>query len=434
MLNQYTNVQQQINDVFESIETQMISENENMTQRKTDVFLTAFALGFNGEKLGTRYTQQEKYLKDRFVDLTTTSLGVRAKAWLGLNQGNVPIFEYMRHLSNYMNFWYSPDAQFTQCSIALVEQAYVNLLFMKAMNFSTIHPLLAYFFKEDDLLNEDFIFACNATAAFYALWRGAQSSSKLDNVARELMNGNIVLSDGTKVRMDWNSRSQVSIQQYKQALRTVLEREGILNKDQWKSNARNNLTYQNSSVLSRFVLFLTNHDTIADEDTPGLAIRGKEDTHAFFSPKRWLSENYNSVEHIAPQQPRSSDNSWAKDIYSHEQGNISHTIGNLTLLPKTMNSIVGNLSWGYKHQFYSYLANPSEKGRNELLQLEGREAIKYTKAAKNTLNSTNLYFHYLKPIAQLSPSNGFWTREIIEQRTEFICSLAYDRLTKWLQD
>lgn len=424
----------QVKEVFESIEEQMISENENMTQRKTDVFLTALALGFNGVKLGTRYTQQEKYLKDTFKDHASSNPVDKSKAIVEVNPNSIPMFEYMTHLSNYMQFWYSPESQFTECSRTDVQSAYLNLLFMKGMNFSTIHPLIAYFYNDNNLLDDDFVDACNATAAFYALWRCAQSSSKLDNVARDLMIGNIVLSDGTKVRMDWNSRSQVSIQQYKQALRKILEREGLLNKDQWKSNARNNLTYQNSSVLSRFVLFLTYHDTIADDANPGLALRGKEDTHAFFSPKRWVGENYNSVEHIAPQQPRSSDNSWAKDIYSHEQGNISHTIGNLTLLPKTMNSIVGNLSWGYKHQFYSYLANPSEQGRNELLQLEGREAIKYSKAAKNTLNSTNLYFHYLRPIVQISPANGFWTREIIEKRTEFICSLAYDRLTKWLQD
>lgn len=435
-LSQYTQVQKQVKEVFESIEEQMISENETMTQRKTDVFLTALALGFNGVKLGTRYSQQEGYLKNTFSEYASNTMVDRAKMFIGWKSGSVPMFEYMIHLSNYMKFWYTPDSQFTQCGVSNVQSAYVNLLFMKAMNFSTIHPLLAYFFKDDNLLDDAFIDACNATAAFYAIWRCAQSSSKLDSVARDLMFEGINI-DSSCVQMNWKKRSDatkpISIREYKKALIKVLDDNGILDKERWQSNAKNNLTYQNSAILCRFILLLTSHDTIADNEKPGLLLRGNEGTHTFFTPRHWLGDNYNSVEHIAPQQPKSSDTSWAKDIYSSSQGNIAHTIGNLTLLPKPMNSIVGNLSWGYKHKFYSYLSNPSQARKDELLQLEGEQNIKYSKAAKNTLNSTNLYFHYLQSIAQISSIDGAWNREIIEQRTEFICSLAYDRMMQWLK-
>jgi len=424
-----------IADVFGTIEEQLISTNDGSAQHKTDVFLTAFALGFNGEKIGMRYTEQNKYLQKTFDNYAKNILTIIKTALGKSSIEDIPMFEYMLHLAKYMNFSYSPDVLFAKSSQSDVQRAYTNLLFMKAMNFSTTYPLLAYFYRPDDVCNSDFIDACNATAAFYALWRSARSSSKLDNVARDLMLAGLNTDDGSVVVMNWMQKNKrVSIQKYKQALKNVLIREAIWDKDKWMSNARNNLTYQNSAVLSRYILFLTNHDTIADGTRPGLALRGMTDTHEFFSPQRWLNENYNSVEHVAPQQPRSGDDSWSKDIYEHVQGNITHTIGNLTLLPKTMNSIVGNLSWGYKHQFYSYLANPSDERKNELLQLEGKQSIKYSKAAKKTLNSTSLYFHYLKPIVQLSKSDGSRTREIIEARTEFICSLAYDRLTKWLQE
>jgi hypothetical protein len=97
-----------------------------------------------------------------------------------------------------------------------------------------------------------------------------------------------------------------------------------------------------------------------------------------------------------------------------------------------MNSILSNLSWGYKHQFYSHLANPSDsKRRQELLNLTG---IRYTKTARQILTNTDQYFHYLDPIVRVPSSDGAWSRAIVEKRTEQICSLAYDRLTKWLEE
>ncbi len=72
----------------------------------------------------------------------------------------------------------------------------------------------------------------------------------------------------------------------------------------------------------------------------------------------------------------------------------------------------------------------------ELLQLDKSQDVDvtYTKAARSLLNSTSLYFHHLGSLVQISADDKAWTREIIEKRTEFICSLAYDRLTKWLEE
>jgi hypothetical protein len=100
-----------------------------------------------------------------------------------------------------------------------------------------------------------------------------------------------------------------------------------------------------------------------------------------------------------------------------------------------MNSIVGNLDWNYKHKFYAHLANPSIQSRNELLQLDGKgEVRRFTKAAKKVLDNASSYFPYLQSIVVLPSDTQSWTREIIEKRTEQICSLAYDRLSKWLEE
>lgn len=419
-------------EIFDSIESQMSSDNGLSAQHKTNVYLTALALGFDGKKLGTRHSEQHKYLTKAFDS------GVRIQiSESTVKQKLFPLFDYMLHLSKYMHFWYKPDSQFMHGDVESIQVAYVNMLFMGAMNFQTIHPLLAFFYKDNQPANQYFLDACNATAAFYALWRCAKSSSKLDNVARDLMTEGLTIDDGSKLTMNWVSSALISgrpdvLAQYKQALKNVLKREGIWDKNQWLANSKSFLNYQNSSTLCRYILFLTAHNTIADKDHPGLLLPGATKTHEFFKPRHWMSENYNTLEHIAPQKP--NDASWSQDIYSGLQGNITHTIGNLTFLPKAMNSIVGNLSWAYKHKFYSHLTNPSIESRQALLNLEGEQNIKYTKTAKAILQSTDLYFQHLNPITLVSASDGSWSRKIIEQRTEFICSLAYDRLTKWLQD
>lgn len=420
-------------DIFDSIESQMSSNNDLSAQHKTNVYLTALALGFDGKKLGTRYSEQHKYLTKAF------DAGVKAKiSESNIRQQSFPLFDYMLHLSKYMHFWYKPDSYFVDSDVETIQVAYVNMLFMESMNFQTIHPLLAFFYKDNQPANQYFLDACNATAAFYALWRCTKSSSKLDNVARDLMAEGLNIDNGSKMKMNWVSGAfnrfplSDTLSQYKQALRNVLKREGVWDKNQWLANSKSFLNYQNSSALCRYILFLTLHNTIEDKNHPGLLLQGTSKTHEFFKPSYWLSDNYNTLEHIAPQKP--NDASWSEDVYSGTQGNITHTIGNLTLLPKVMNSIVGNLSWGYKHKFYSHLANPSIQRKQELLNLEGNQNIKYTKKAREILSSNNLYFQYLNSIIQLPADPGSWSRAVIEARTEFICSLAYDRLSKWLEE
>jgi uncharacterized protein with ParB-like and HNH nuclease domain len=403
------NIQHVANEAFASVES-LVVENENPSNQ-TNVFLTAFALGFDGEKLGTQYKKQENYLKQSY-DRTNKS----------------SVFEYMVHLSEYMRFRNQPDSNFKISS-----QADLCQLFLDSMNLNTVHPLLAYYFDDDNHSDTNYLGACCATAAFYAIWRGVKTSSGLDNVARDLMKDGIIISN-TPVSMMYKDKVRIiSLREYKNALIDVLKRQNIWDKGIWVNNAKNFLTYQNSTTLCRFILFITAHNTLADINNPGSIQAGAERLHPFIIGDNWRSDMYKTVEHIAPQTPDSQDISWNLDIYGEGlKPSIHHSIGNLTLLPKSMNSILSNLSWGYKHQFYSHLANPSDsKRRQELLNLTG---IRYTKTARQILTNTDQYFHYLDPIVRVPSSDGAWSRAIVEKRTEQICSLAYDRLTKWLEE
>jgi len=413
-VREYNNI---VNDAFESVES-LVVESDNPANQ-TNIYLTALALGFDGTKLGTQYKKQEKYLKDQFNNNNRREL----------------IFKYMLHMSEYMHFRNKPDSSFVTNPAPKIELAYLSLLFLDAMNFHTVHPLLALFYNDNDLFHDDFIDACNATAAFYALWRSVQSSSNLDTVARTLMENN-VQKKNNHVVMNWLqslTKKKITIQEYKLALKNILEDQGILQKDSWLDKARGNLDYPNSSILCRFILFLSIHNTMSD-GSGGIQL-AMDTYYPFLKGGNWKgSENFSTVEHIAPQNPK-DNSSWHSGIYGvNSQGPVYHSIGNLTLLPKSMNSIVGNLDWNYKHKFYAHLANPSIQSRNELLQLDGKgEVRRFTKAAKKVLGNASSYFPYLQSIVVLPSDTQSWTREIIEKRTEQICSLAYDRLSKWLE-
>jgi hypothetical protein len=407
--NTSPNVQQIADEAFESVET-LVVESVNPANQ-TNVLLTAYALGFDGEKLGTQYKKQEQYLRKLYDSAEKVS-----------------VFNYMLHMSKYMYFRNHPDSDFKKST-----QADFCQLFLESMNLNTVHPLLGYYFDDDNHSNENYLRACYATAAFYALWRGVKTSNELDNVARDLMSKGIITSNIHVPMMQNGNSQQISLRDYKNALIDVLKRENIWDKGSWTNNAKNFLTYQNSTTLCRFILFITSHNMRADDSYPGGIQPGAEKLYTFMTGDNWRSEMYNSVEHIAPQKPNLQDVSWNPDIYGEGlESSIHHTIGNLTLLPKPMNSILSNLSWGYKHQFYSHLANPSDvEKRQKLLKIA---SIRYTKRARAILENTAMYFHYLEPIVRVPASDGAWSRAIVEKRTEQICSLAYDRLSKWLEE
>ena len=418
-----------VKNVFDSVESLVIESRDQSYQ--TNIYLTALALGFDGTKLGTRHTEQHKYLTKRFdnyLKISPTSIVQRYVTH------EFPLFDYMLRLFEYMYFRNKPDTSFVSDLDSKTQKAYVGLLFLESMGFNTVHPALALFFDNNNPKNNDFLGASLATTAFYALWRSVQSSSRLDNVARDLMKSGVNIGN-KNVLMNWEQSlsNKPTLDDYKSALKVVLQRENILGKDEWVNRARGFLSYQNSAVLCRFILFLTAHDTIADLSVPGLIRSGAGGTHPFLFGDYWMSDKYNTVEHIAPQNP--NDSSWDKNIYGGGSvPNIHHSIGNLTLLPKAMNSVLGNLNWAYKHKFYSHLANPSDdERRKELLDLNNTQGIRYTNAARNILADTKLYFHYLESIIRVSSTPGSWTREIVEKRTEQICSIAYDRLIKWLE-
>ena len=79
-----------------------------------------------------------------------------------------------------------------------------------------------------------------------------------------------------------------------------------------------------------------------DETAVGLVRRGRPGCAPLFTLGQWRDF---TVEHIAPQS-EDGGREWNRDIY--EETRTIHTLGNLTLLPKMENVVIGARSWEIK--------------------------------------------------------------------------------------
>jgi len=268
--------------------------------------------------------------------------------------------------------------------------------------------------------------AVKAAAAFFTLYRWAFGTSGLPEVYRDLMYKNQKEEYGMPPmgRLVENSKMPTG-----KSFATYLGRRLTAhlsgNKDEWVRKVRSQSVCR-SSVVARFALFAAFHDTIVDEQAIGKALPrlGKSGCLEMLSLSRWCDRP--EVEHIAPVTRGSG---WSDELYDDDNINL---IGNLVLLPKSVNSSANNKSWEQKRLYYRILGSPEKIAD----YLDSPEAIELDVDISDLTPSTvqiltaSRYHAYLAPIADVT---GPWTAELVRERSERLASLVWDRLSGWLR-
>jgi Protein of unknown function (DUF1524) len=129
------------------------------------------------------------------------------------------------------------------------------------------------------------------------------------------------------------------------------------------------------------------------------------------------------VEHIAPQFPQRNDPSYDPEIFT--KGMVDR-IGNLTILPETLNSFIGNRPWVFKKSVFRAISiDNSGERRSELLRLlPGASAPQIDKIVSRP---------FLPIVKSLGESEGDVLAEIyVEKRGRQVGFLAYKMLSGWL--
>lgn len=142
-------------------------------------------------------------------------------------------------------------------------------------------------------------------------------------------------------------------------LRRILEvKGGIDGRETWVTKA-SELAHgsQGNKALLRYALLGAYHDAIPG--APPVMVQAGAAGSSPTLTTVWYDAAL-TVEHIAPQTPLSSDNSFGAQIYRE---NRVHWLGNLTLLPRDENRILGNKSWPEKQQYLKVFADRDLRSR-----------------------------------------------------------------------
>ena len=403
-------------------------------QKVTAEMLIHFALFETGTKLQKTLNYQRRYLHDEFDKLSK----------LDDIEKNRSFVRSLSKMASFLkNMWYvgkdaKPDFAFLNIDD---EEALVGFEVLRELKHTiTIAPLCRFYqhlLEAENTVDrrertDEFVAAIKATTAFSVLWRGAMGNTRnIDSYYRDIMHPGIKFGDQhlPPLAQHPNGKSGiVSITNYKNALRLILKNKGkIYNKEDWVNLASTIAIYDHSRVLTRFLIFCASDDSVADETEKGLLVKGRQGINPLLTLNQWNDKAYFTVEHVAPQSRKAN---WNKVIYDniYSDSKTVHTLGNLILLPKDENEILGDKSWKHKKLMYSLLSAETETEFNNRQENLGNAGLTLSKRANEVLNNAK----YLSLCKSISLYNKNWSLKIIENRTQCLAELAWDRLAKWL--
>jgi hypothetical protein len=385
-------------------------ESTERTKRVSSL-LTSFALCQDGSKLAHNMVEQRRYLREAYD----------ASATLPVKRSFVEgIAETARFLSEVWEEGESPLITTGSGSDRLCLEV------LSASGHVVVVPLLVRYYEraEQEGTSEtatDFRDVVRAGAAFWTLWRSSRSTtSGIDDVHRSLIKTGLAATHLQPLARSSTSVNNLpTVRELKTALRSLLAaKASISDQAGWVTLVNSQPIYETAKILARYILLCAHDDVVPDPNADGHVIRGANGTWRTRSIDVW--RNHYSVEHIAPQRKRSTDASYATALY--DEGDISR-LGNLTLLPDRLNSLIGNRDWPFKRDVYEMLAITDPQQRVAAL----KSGNLYSLSAKSkTLLESSDFIPFCRFVAMF-PGPAI-ERSYIADRGKRLAELAWDRL------
>ena len=386
-------------------------------QRPTNDLLIPFALAESGSRLSKRLSDQRRYLKDSYESLE--------------QERKLGFLRQMAHTALLLqDTWDTstrpPAGPALSGTPELSGQEKLCLDVLQSAKHSiAIAPLSRFYSAKLEGHDVSIGCAAQATTAFFGLWRGAMGSTAgIEDKYRTLMaRGSEDHSIPPLARQN-SARSGhpvPSIESLRAYFRLQLEEKGLGTRKDWVQAAMKIPVYSVSKPLTRLLLLAAIHDTIEDPESPGLVKKARGGRLSLLNYDSWADDANITVEHIAPQNPAESTD-WRDSLYA--QPETVDQIGNLLLLPRARNTSLSNRSWTDKRAIYRILSAQSFDEADAAFENAKRLGVNVT---RDILDET-----YLPLTAGVAVFDGFWDVDIVEQRSERLLSLAWDRLAPWL--
>nr|WP_263012216.1 HNH endonuclease family protein [Laspinema sp. D2d] len=155
--------------------------------------------------------------------------------------------------------------------------------------------------------------------------------------------------------------------------------------------------------------------------------KGRKNSCSLLDPDQWVSTDFKTIEHVAPQNPDEPTN-WDKHLYESDNW---HRIGNLILLPTEINSSAGNKGWIEKWIYYQHLAEKDPDKLASLNEEAKNNGVNLNPSTLDLLKNTS-YSHHVTPLVELG-AKGLWDKSLVDRRTERICDILWERMHEWLE-
>ena len=146
----------------------------------------------------------------------------------------------------------------------------------------------------------------------------------------------------------------------------------------------------------------------------------------YLNLQKWKADDLSTIEHIAPQK---GEGIWDDGLYDFET-EVYQSIGNLTLLPTSINSSLGNKGWIEKYLYFKHLSEKDPEKIRELSEMARSLNINLSKNTLQLLMDAN-YHDHISSIVTLNHT-GLWNQGLVEKRAKKIIEIFWDRISPWL--
>jgi hypothetical protein len=383
----------------------------NERSKRVSSLLTSFALGQDGTRLPHNMLEQRRYLRSAFEAAASLS---RKRLFV---EG---IADTATFLSDVWEDGESPLITMGSPADRL------SLEVLRASNHAIAVPLLVRYYERAEQVGttaakRDFRAVVRATAAFWTIWRSSRTTtSGIDDLHRGLIKAGLASTSLPALARSFTGTSSLpSVGEIKKALRSLLKTKlGVDDAASWAALVNSQQLYETARTVARYILLCAHDDAVRDPKAKGHAIRGAANCWPARSLDVWRA--HYSVEHIAPQQKRSSDTSYAAALY--DEGDINR-LGNLTLLPPDLNGLVGNRPWSFKRDVFKMVSKTNKAQR--VNALKRGDLYRLGAKSKSLLESAD-FMPFCKFVAEYPGATI--DRAYVSARGRRLAELAWERL------
>ncbi|WP_430433614.1 GmrSD restriction endonuclease domain-containing protein [Methyloversatilis sp.] len=444
-----TAIKPQVDRIEKVFETE---SNSSDKEELTDKVIVSSALVFNGMERSRRFSEERDWLTDTLEG--SLSAGVPTQKSVDFVTTIADQAEYFltfvkprRSPKNSNTFGLWDRLIPLGLSQQQADRAALCVFYLKDAGHQFAHAVLSVFYSK--LLRSqsnaasraaaaaEFVSVCEATAAFFTLYMGAQQGRFPDSDYRALFQstaGNISFANGG---------ANQSVAFVKAAFRQALENQKIYDASNavaarqiWVDVAKENAWYSRKAVC-RFALFASAHDAAPDltPGNEGLFTNGMASSADLLNCRAWHLTSYEVIEHVATRDQPSTikfPGHFDATIYP---GNYSivDKLGNLTLLSTAVNSSIYS-EWPDKVFYYWNLTMPGSTAAGPTgAALAAALGIGSVPPSLSTLVAASNYQSHLAPLAFRGQGGHRWDAAFIAKRSEHLCQRVFDKLDPWLR-